>query len=43
MMIVVLATYYSIVVVVGLALFVVTCLVCMGSAAANRAKYVTLS
>ena len=43
MMVVILATYYSLVLIVGIAFLVVTILVCVGNAAANRAKYATLS
>ena len=43
MMFIIIVTYYAVLAVVGLALLVVGGLVCVGNAAANRAKYVQIA
>lgn len=43
MMFIILVTYYVVLGVIGLALLMVGCLVCVGNAAANRAKYASLA
>jgi len=43
MMFIIIVTYYVVLGVIGLALLMVGCLVCVGNAAANRAKYASLA